>query len=107
MTIVYGNLYKIEKKKVTLTGKNGQLKTHVVVGSESDSDAKAKGKTIGGGEETKDYHVANLEQEDVPMMQMTAQNLRLLPSDASLDDIESRLTSASLKKSKANAGGSG
>ena len=48
-------------------------------------------------EETKgaaaDYHVG---QEDVPMTAVTAQNLRLLPSDASLDNIESRMTSVSL-----------
>jgi len=30
------------------------------------------------------------------MSAMTAQNLRLLPSDASLDNIESRMTSVSL-----------
>ena len=30
------------------------------------------------------------------MMRVTEQNLRLLPSDASLDNIESRMTSISL-----------
>ena len=44
--------------------------------------------------------MANLEQEDVPMMVVTAQNLRLLPSDSSLENIESRMTSVSLGKGK-------
>ena len=55
--------------------------------------------TSGEREETKaaaEYHVAGLEQEDVPMAAVTAQNLRLLPSDASLDNLESRVTSVSL-----------
>ena len=44
-----------------------------------------------------------MDQEDVPMMNVTAQNLRLLPSDVHLDNIESRMTSVSLgKKKKAN-----
>ena len=34
------------------------------------------------------------------MTAMTAQNLRLLPSDASLDNIESRMTSVSLGNKK-------
>ena len=34
------------------------------------------------------------------MTAVTAQNLRLLPSDASLDNIESRMTSVSLGQSK-------
>ena len=42
--------------------------------------------------------MAGLDQEDVPMMHVTAQNLRLLPSDASLENIESRMTSVSLGK---------
>ena len=44
--------------------------------------------------------MANLEQEDVPMMVVTAQNLRLLPSDSSLENIESRMTSVSLGQGK-------
>ena len=31
MTLVYGTLYKIEKVKIILTDKNGQLKSNVVV----------------------------------------------------------------------------
>ena len=61
--------------------------------------------TSGDREETKaaaEYHVAGLEQEDVPMAAVTAQNLRLLPSDASLDNLESRVTSVSLGPSKGN-----
>ena len=50
-----------------------------------------------------DYHVARLEQEDLPMSAVTAQNLRLLPSDASLDNIESRMTSISLGNQKKRA----
>jgi len=34
------------------------------------------------------------------MTAMTAQNLRLLPNDASLDNIESRMTSVSLGNKK-------
>ena len=60
--------------------------------------------TSDGREETKgaaaDYHVAGIEHEDVPMQAVTAQNLRLLPSDANLDNIESRVTSVSLGASK-------
>ena len=66
-TIIYGNLYKIEKKRVPL-GKVGKLmKTVTVVDTPITSD---------GREETKgaaaDYHVAGIEHEDVPMQAVTA-----------------------------------
>lgn len=49
--------------------------------------------------------MAGLDQENAPM---TAQNLRLLPSDASLENIESRMTSVSgtTKKGAAQPGAS-
>ena len=101
MTLVYGTLYKIIKQKISL-GPLSRLRPRVIVAAENAAaEALISNKTKGGAEETKDYHVASLDQEDVPMMNVTAQNLRLLPSDASLDNIESRMTSVSLgKKSK-------
>ena len=93
MTLVTGNLYKIEKKRVTI-GTLKNLKTQVNIATELTSNSTAKQQEL---EETKDYHVAGLGQEDVPMtMTMTASNLRLLPNDASLENIESRMTSVSL-----------
>jgi len=90
-TIIFGNLYRIEKKRVPL-GKVGKMMKNVTV-----ADTPI---TSSNNEETKgaaaDYHVAGIEHEDAPMTAVTAQNLRLLPSDVALDNIESRLTSVSL-----------
>ena len=58
-----------------------------ITGSRNNPEEEKKGS---------DYHVATLDQEDAPMTAVTAQNLRLLPSDASLENIESRVTSVSL-----------
>ena len=96
MTLVTGNLYKIEKKRVSI-GTLKNLKAQVNIVAEQTTVSTAKQQAL---EETKDYHVAGLGQEDVPMnsttMVMTASNLRLLPSDSSLENIESRMTSVSL-----------
>ena len=93
MTVVTGNLYKIEKKRVTI-GTLKNLKPLVNIAAEQTKVSSTKQQAL---EETKDYHVAGLGEEDVPMtMVMTASNLRLLPSDASLENIESRMTSVSL-----------
>ena len=100
LTIVYGNLYKIEKKRLCI-GTLSNMRATVVLSDEDLSQSATKSKqTL--PEETKgdaDYHVARLDQENVPMTAVTAHNLRLLPSDASLDNIESRMTSVSLGKS--------
>ena len=68
-----------------------------------DEDPEAVSKVK--AKQDKQYQVAALGEEDVPM---TGNLLRLLPqSDTmSLDTIESRLTSASLKDSKKIAGAS-
>ena len=72
MTLVYGTLYKIEKRKIAL-GTLTKLRARVVVASEnSAADALISNKNKAGSEETKDYHVATLDQEDVPMMNVTA-----------------------------------
>lgn len=102
--MVRGNLYKLEKLKVAV-GTLTQLKAVVNIDSALIPSASAQ-----AAEESKagEYHVARLDQEDVPMTAVTAQNLRLLPSDASLENIESRMTSVSLgnKKGKAAPGAS-
>ena len=94
-TIIFGNLYRIERKRVALGKASKLMKTVAVLDTPITSD---------GREETKgaaaDYHVAGIEHEDVPMNAVTAQNLRLLPSDANLDNIESRVTSVSLGAGK-------
>ena len=96
MTVVRGNLYKLEKLKVAI-GTTTQLKQLVNIESALIT-AEAVEESKGG-----DYHVARLDQEDVPMTAVTAQNLRLLPSDASLENIESRMTSVSLGNKKGKA----
>jgi len=67
-TLVYGNLYRIEKKKLSI-GKLSSLTRSVIV-------AEASALTSGSKEESKggaaDYHVASIEQEDVPMTAVTA-----------------------------------
>ena len=97
-------MYKLEKLKVAV-GTLTQLKAVVNIDSALIPSASAQ-----AAEESKagEYHVARLDQEDVPMTAVTAQNLRLLPSDASLENIESRMTSVSLgnKKGKAAPGAS-
>ncbi len=97
MTVVIGNLYKIEKKKVSI-GRVNKLKAHVSI-----ADTQASKSSLNPEEEEErknggpaNYHVAGLGEENATMVAVTANNLRLLPSDASLDNIESRMTSVSL-----------
>ena len=100
MTVVYGNLYKLKKSKLSI-GKPDKLQAQVTL------DALI---TKGAGEPEESKVAATdamvLDQENVPMTAVTAQNLRLLPSDSSLENIESRMTSVSLEtsaKRRANA----
>ncbi len=100
MTVVIGNLYKIEKKKVPI-GRVNKLKARVSI-ADTEALTKSKQNPEDAAEESKNggagqnYHVAGLGEENATMVAVTANNLRLLPSDASLDNIESRMTSVSL-----------
>lgn len=94
-----GNLYRIEKKKVHI-GKVNKLKQSVSIADTPIANNPEEETKRGGA--AADYHVAGLSEENVAMT-VTAQNLRLLPSDVALDNIESRMTSVSLGKGKKQA----
>ena len=95
MTVVIGNLYKIEKKKVPI-GRINKLKARVSIADTQATNNPEVEESKNGGASANNYHVAGLGEENATMVAVTANNLRLLPSDASLDNIESRMTSVSL-----------
>ena len=87
MNVVAGNLYSINKKRVDVQ-KDQKLIAKVKVEIATPDNLEESKKN-----DKEDYHVANLQNEDVPM---TESNLRLLPNSGSLDDLESRVRSTSV-----------
>ena len=87
MNMVAGNLYSIYKKRVDVT-KDQKLIAKVAVEIATSDNLEERKKN-----DKEDYHVANLQNEDVPM---TESNLLLLPNSGSLDDLESRVRSTSV-----------
>lgn len=97
LTVVIGNLYKIEKKKVPIGRVNKLKKTVSIADTSASSQQNPEEEERKGVAASADYHVAGLgEENNMTTSAVTATNLRLLPSDASLDNIESRMTSVSL-----------
>lgn len=72
LTIIFGNLYKLERKRINM-GTLTKLRSQVNLAKEN---ALATKGTATGTEESKaagnDYHVARLDQENVPMTAVTA-----------------------------------
>ena len=86
--MISGNIYSIQSSQARISKDGKKLIKDVRIGLEQDADLQEKKVML----DKEDYKVTGLKEEDAIM---TESNLRLLPVDSSLENIESRMTSVS------------
>ena len=99
LSLVVGNIYSIQSTQARISKDGQKLIKDVRVGLQKVDDSLETKVQL----DKEDYKVTGFKEEDAIM---TESNLRLLPVDSSLDNIESRMTSVSqgtISKSKPGA----
>ena len=88
LSLISGNIYSIQSSQARISKDGKKLIKDVSVGLDKDGDSQERKVML----DKEDYKVTGFKEEDAIM---TESNLRLLPVDSSLENIESRMTSVS------------